>query len=627
MQSKIVDEAKVPFSRCRLWRIMDLRHTSDVFEQRGFQTRHLRARTHEMTSSDHHLNQRLSLKNQTCTVRYVGPVVDKAGEWLGVEWDDPTRGKHNGEHAGTKYFECLSSSGTAASFLRPNQQWDESRTFLQALRAKYVERGSNSNSEIVYISGKQAEEIGFDKFAKRQAALRGIHVLVLDRMRIRHPLTPKDAVDDREKISEVCAGITDLDIRYNLFESFEEIIDLCARLPKLRSLTLDGNRFTVSGDYSARLTGIRNLSVSNTLLGRFEVSSLVSHHISGVGTLVATNNEWRDTDSITGTILPDVHTLDLSDNCFTSLSGTRGFLGGDVRSIILKNNMITEVIEEAAMPVQSSAFSKLEELDLSRNSITSLNFFDDLSKHFPALRHLRVTGNPLYNEMKSADNKPLTSDDGYMLTIARLPHIDTLNYSKVTDKERLNAEAYYLKQIAIELSLAPKTCEQSILQNHPRWNYLCEEYGPPDIARKTDQNAEDPNIIAARLLTVEFQYAVDDKVLNWTEELPKSLNIYTVLGVVGKRLGAMPLSLNLTLETDERDPIGQHKDGYSGPQWCESDAESDEELGAKEGGDSGDAEWIQRTVKLIPGTRTLGTYIEGREARIRVGRQTKDDLY
>ena len=49
---------------------------------------------------------RLSLKGQACTVRYVGTVTDKPGEWLGVEWDDANRGKHNGEHEGVKYFEC-----------------------------------------------------------------------------------------------------------------------------------------------------------------------------------------------------------------------------------------------------------------------------------------------------------------------------------------------------------------------------------------------------------------------------------------------------------------------------------------------------------------------------------------
>ena len=55
---------------------------------------------------DHYLGQGLSLKGQPCTIRYIGAVADKLGQWLGVEWDDPERGKHDGTHNGTKYFEC-----------------------------------------------------------------------------------------------------------------------------------------------------------------------------------------------------------------------------------------------------------------------------------------------------------------------------------------------------------------------------------------------------------------------------------------------------------------------------------------------------------------------------------------
>lgn len=50
--------------------------------------------------------QRVSFDGALCTVRYVGDVEGTKGEWLGVEWDNPNRGKHSGEHQGVKYFEC-----------------------------------------------------------------------------------------------------------------------------------------------------------------------------------------------------------------------------------------------------------------------------------------------------------------------------------------------------------------------------------------------------------------------------------------------------------------------------------------------------------------------------------------
>jgi dynactin complex subunit len=60
------------------------------------------------------VGQRRSLRGQACTIRYVGPVADKPGEWLGVEWDDPLRGRHNGTYAGVTYFECKRPTACAS---------------------------------------------------------------------------------------------------------------------------------------------------------------------------------------------------------------------------------------------------------------------------------------------------------------------------------------------------------------------------------------------------------------------------------------------------------------------------------------------------------------------------------
>jgi len=55
-----------------------------------------------------YIGQRLSFGGYRCTVRYVGHVKGKEGDWLGIEWDDPSKGRHNGTHDGVKYFSCKS---------------------------------------------------------------------------------------------------------------------------------------------------------------------------------------------------------------------------------------------------------------------------------------------------------------------------------------------------------------------------------------------------------------------------------------------------------------------------------------------------------------------------------------
>ena len=70
-----------------------------------------------MVGTTPYVGQRLSLKGQACTVRYVGAVADKKGEWLGVEWDDASRGKHDGTHDGTSYFTCRSRLSYVSVYL------------------------------------------------------------------------------------------------------------------------------------------------------------------------------------------------------------------------------------------------------------------------------------------------------------------------------------------------------------------------------------------------------------------------------------------------------------------------------------------------------------------------------
>lgn len=69
----------------------------------------IEASTFVMNDATCHIGQRLSLQSHTGTLRYYGKVEGKTGEWLGIEWDDPTRGKNDGVHNGIRYFTCMST--------------------------------------------------------------------------------------------------------------------------------------------------------------------------------------------------------------------------------------------------------------------------------------------------------------------------------------------------------------------------------------------------------------------------------------------------------------------------------------------------------------------------------------
>lgn len=50
------------------------------------------------------------------TICYAGELPNSKGAWLGIDWDNPSRGRHDGVYAGVKYFETQSS--TSGSFIR-----------------------------------------------------------------------------------------------------------------------------------------------------------------------------------------------------------------------------------------------------------------------------------------------------------------------------------------------------------------------------------------------------------------------------------------------------------------------------------------------------------------------------
>jgi dynactin complex subunit len=52
------------------------------------------------------IGRRFNLAGYLGTVNFVGSVDNTSGIWLGVEWDDPSRGKHDGVKDGKRYFTC-----------------------------------------------------------------------------------------------------------------------------------------------------------------------------------------------------------------------------------------------------------------------------------------------------------------------------------------------------------------------------------------------------------------------------------------------------------------------------------------------------------------------------------------
>ncbi|KAF7637733.1 CAP-Gly domain-containing protein [Meloidogyne graminicola] len=81
------------------------------------------------------LNKRILLNNSKGVVKYYGELEVTNGFWVGVDWDDKYRGKHDGSYKGKKYFKAFSN--TSGSFLRENDL-DFGTDLLDEINEKYA---------------------------------------------------------------------------------------------------------------------------------------------------------------------------------------------------------------------------------------------------------------------------------------------------------------------------------------------------------------------------------------------------------------------------------------------------------------------------------------------------------
>lgn len=124
--------------------------------------------------------------------------------------------------------------------MRPTRPTEEPRTFLEALKAKYASEITADQKPIssgpqVVISGKVAEEIGFDKIRKQQGQLSELKIVILDGMRIDSATA---AGAQQKPIRDVCPKVTELNLSRNLFVSFGPVLEICSHLSLLRGLRL-----------------------------------------------------------------------------------------------------------------------------------------------------------------------------------------------------------------------------------------------------------------------------------------------------------------------------------------------------------------------------------------------------
>ncbi|KAL8787151.1 MAG: hypothetical protein Q9213_002367 [Squamulea squamosa] len=616
--------------------------------------------------NENFVGRRLSCDGSLCTIRWQGEIEGLKGQWLGVEWDDPSRGKHNGKHGDKRYFDCCSNEPTAASFIRPDsKRIDKPQRFVSAVKEKYGSETSLQNvkgkSNTILISGKEVDEVGFDAISKKQSAWSELEIVSLDGLRIKgfHKESPYPTKEDLQVLPTDLKW-KELDLSRNLFDDWNDVGAICSSLRELRVLKLNGNRFNSlnSGkeEFSDAFKQLTSLSLANTAVGWDDIQTLCTQHdFHSLQSLSLAFNPLHHLPRTSLNFqLPNLATLDLTSCNLTSLKPLTSLSHlPRLTTLILRSNPLTTLTTHSSLN-----FPHLQTLDITSTRLPTLSSLNPILSTFPSLTSLKTSSTPMITSHPSAR----------LITIARLPGLTTLNNTPIPHHERQNAELYYLSTITpLFLDAKSEHEERVIGEQHPQWGYLCERHGEPESITKKRNPPEPLSQIksssdsgdhgkpiypalslGANLITFTFQFPLffpssfsssnpssasshqlcsppKDAELTHIREISKHVDVYRLKALVGRLYSIPCMEIKLVLETDEWDPVPAAKpedDDWS----CSDDVWSEDETPRIEEQEQRKREkdknlWVHREIELVDSTRPVAFWIEGREAKVRVERR------
>lgn len=385
-----------------------------------------------------------------CSVKYIGTVAPWGNQLaIGVEWDDPSRGKNSGEIDGVKYFDCKVDG--AGSFIKASRKYKPSTDFGECFYNKYL---TNPQFEEIHLSkSKQVETYDVDSIFEYQSAIENLIAIGLDGCRVS---SMNSTINFHSFVN-----LTKLDLSYNLLASFGEIVNSSAEFPQLKTIRLDGNRFDFSDSQATSCQpnpAIKELSVNNCLLSENDINYILRSLPKLMSLSLAYNNLERIPTSI---YYSSLHVLDVSHNNISSLKG----LPPPLTHLYVSNCTIRS-------------------FDLERKD--HLPDFIDLINNGPFdWANISVLGSRDVNHLKLnlATSKEAETNRPFIIT--RLPLLQNLDGTYISETERTDSELFTRSCVA--KGTHPPLPEQL-------WISLNEKYGVLGTPRA--------NSIRARLMNI-----------------------------------------------------------------------------------------------------------------------------
>ncbi len=413
------------------------------------------------------------------TIRYVGPVASAKNQkeaYCGVEWDDSSRGKHDGSVISrstnelVRHFKCSDPSPTAGSFVKATKL-DFGVDFTETLAGRYVKidapliaPGNKFEGCVAMTKGGRSKQIEF--FGEQKIRVHQ-QVDVVTKVALRGEGVAR--AGDPEAIKEYAGHLVEVDLQGNLLSEWEEVGRIMGQLKNLETLHLNANHLGNIPDPLPQSMGspfpsLRVLVLNSTKLTTWSITESFPSLFPNLEELYMAGNDFSDIGSTP--TFPKLKLLDVSGCKLTSFSGQILHFSkiSTLQTLILNENPI-----ESVPVVPDGTFSSLTAMQLSHSKIDSWSSVDHLNA-LPSMRALRFGNCPVTSKLGASEARAVV--------IARVSKLDFLNASVVTEKERGEAEKMYVRRVARELSVAKAGAakEEDVLKAHPLFDGLAKKH-------------------------------------------------------------------------------------------------------------------------------------------------------
>nr|XP_046232483.1 tubulin-specific chaperone E isoform X2 [Scatophagus argus] len=471
------------------------------------------------------VGRRVSCGKERATVRYVGPVPPTAGLWLGVEWDHPERGKHDGSHDGVQYFTCRHPTG--GSFVRPAKV-SFGLDFLSAMCQRYEVSREEVLSE---ASGR------CDWWAVEERRNEELPSLLLSSSEVNGPGAAGD-------IRKTTPNVKWLDLTRTLLSCWDDVAAISTQLEHLETLHLSFNKLRLPSEVAAHrqaFSGLRVLGLNGCDLTWPQILQCAPMWPQ-LEELSVEGNDITELQRPDG-VLQSLKTLSLSGNPVVQDSVLSLSALPRLESLKLCETGLSDLRFDDAAPGQLTAmFPALTSLNLDSNSITQWSVVDELAK-LPALVKLSCRRNRLV----SHDGNPETATQ---MIVAKLGRLVFLNGCEIHPEERRGAELDYIKMFGEEWLKAGGRSQLSsqFVCQHPRYLSLIDKYGAPE---ESEVKKLKPFALKNQLLKVTFVFPDDAERKPIEKKLPASMDIQKVKGLLHRLLKVPVADLKLSYTTAE----------------------------------------------------------------------------